>query len=111
VLAILLDGRAFESCRLPRLDPTLRRLHDSHALAGSDMHTGPNVDLNLGLAGVGVLLAGECFKVPLAVTVDDVPPLWASLRLLHGVRSIGGQPRRPPPEHGCAATAESAHGT
>src|SRR4029077_15901429 len=34
---------------------------------------------------------------------DDGPPHWATPCLLHCVRSIGGEPRRPPPEHGCSA--------
>ena len=34
-------------------------------------------------------------------TSDDGPPHRANPCLLHCVRSIGGEPRQPPPEHGC----------
>ena len=49
MLAVLLDGRAFEPCGLPCPDPTLGRLRDGHALAGGDVDTFADIDLDLGL--------------------------------------------------------------
>ena len=69
VLAILLDGRAFEPCCLPCPDPALSRLGDGHALAGGDVDTFADIDLDRGLTSVGVLLAGERLKVTVTVAV------------------------------------------
>jgi hypothetical protein len=66
------DRSAFDAGRLATGEPQLAGFRDGNRTAVSGVDAGTHIDCDLGVVGVGVLLAGEGLKVPVAELINII---------------------------------------